>query len=345
MTGESPKPIIGLTMGDAAGIGPELILKAAADPRVRDRCLPVVFGYPDVIRKAATLIDNSPAIEAIDNVAAISDANTDELACITACDDDIVDVPPAEVDSRAGQAAYDCLVAATEAAKRRAIDAIVTAPLNKAALNAAGFQVPGHTEVLAELCGVDRYAMMLFLPSGDCVLSPDGLCVAHVTLHTSIASIPSLLSTQRVREKIDLVDAFLQDIEATQRRIAVCALNPHGGEGGLFGNEETTVISPAVEAARNDGIDIDGPFPADTLIRRAVAGEYDGLVAMYHDQGHIAFKLLGFDRAVNVTLGLPIVRTSPSQGTAFDIAWQGTANPAGMIAAIDVAVRLAARRG
>ena len=345
MTGPSPKPIIGLTMGDAAGIGPELIVKATADPAVRARCRPVVFGHPDVIRRATTLVENPPSIVAVDDVGAIGNENTSELPCITACDDDVADVPPAQIDSRAGKAAYDCLIAAGEAAQLGAIDAIVTAPLNKAALNAAGLQVPGHTEVLAELCGVDRYAMMLFLPHGDGVHSPDGLCVAHVTLHTSIASVPGLLSTRRVREKIDLVDAFLQDIGATQRRIAVCALNPHGGEGGLFGNEETTVIAPAVESARNEGIDVDGPFPADTLIRRAVAGEFDGLVAMYHDQGHIAFKLLGFDRAVNVTLGLPIVRTSPSQGTAFDIAWQSTANPAGMIAAIDVAVRLVSRRG
>ncbi|MFQ5733745.1 MAG: 4-hydroxythreonine-4-phosphate dehydrogenase PdxA [Planctomycetaceae bacterium] len=319
------KPTIGLTLGDVAGIGPEVVVRACADPRVLECCRPVVFGHPDILGKVGI-------------------ARHTRSNCITACDEAVLDVPPGTVDARAGRAARDCLVAATESALRGEIDALVTAPLNKAALRLAGFDVPGHTEILAELCGVDRYAMMLYLRSG--VVSPQGLCVAHVTLHTSIASVPDLLTSDGIVETIELVGGFLRDVGCNTPRIAVCALNPHAGEDGLFGDEEARIIAPAVETARSAGRNVAGPLPADTLIRRAVNGEFDGLVAMYHDQGHIPFKLIGFDRAVNVTLGLPIVRTSPSHGTAFDIAGTGAADPAGMIEAVRVAVLLAkSRRG
>lgn len=342
MTSHEARPIIGLTMGDAAGVGPEVIVRAAADASVRAICRTVVFGHFDVMRRAVDLVGASLKVTRCDSLADIADRDNDRLPCVAACNDDVADVAPGAVDPRAGRAAHDCLITAGEAALRREIDAIVTAPLNKAAMNLAGINVPGHTELLAELCGVDRYAMMLALPQGPGIASPDGLCVAHVTLHTSIASVPGLLTTEGVRQKIDLVDSYLQRVDTSQRRIAVCALNPHAGEEGLFGDEEARVIAPAVEAAKSNGLNVTGPLPADTLIRRAAGGEFDGLVAMYHDQGHIAFKLLGFDRAVNVTLGLPIVRTSPSHGTAFDIAWRGESNADGMIAAIRIAHRLAA---
>jgi 4-hydroxythreonine-4-phosphate dehydrogenase len=185
--------------------------------------------------------------------------------------------------------------------------------------------------------------MMLYLPPGERIHSAHGLGVAHVTLHTSIRSVPGLLSRDAIREKIGLIAQFLHDIGCPRPRIGVCALNPHAGEEGLFGNEEQELIAPAVLSAAESGIDARGPLPADTLLKRAVAGEFDGVVAMYHDQGHIALKLIGFDRAVNITLGLPIVRTSPSHGTAFDIAWQGKADAEGMIGAIEIAARLARR--
>lgn len=321
-------PRIGLTIGDPAGIGPEVIVRAMADPYVRAICRPVVFGHSELITRAAKL----------------TGLTVENFECLNACRDDVLKVEPGTIDPRAGRAAHDALIAAGEAALRGEIDAVVTAPLNKAALHRAGIHVPGHTELLAKLCGVDRYAMMLFLPHGDVVQSPSGLCVAHVTLHTSIASVPGLLTTTCIAEKIDLVAGFLRDIGCLSPRIAVCSLNPHAGEDGLFGDEESRIIAPAVNAARDSGIEVTGPVPADTLIRRAVRGEFDGLVAMYHDQGHIPFKLIGFDTAVNVTLGLPIVRTSPSHGTAFDIAWTGRAKPDGMIAAIDIAIKLAAKR-
>ena len=211
-----------------------------------------------------------------------------------------------------------------------------------AALHLAGRKFPGHTEILAEVCGVQDFGMMLFLPSGGAVKSPLGLGVVHVTLHTSIRRVPDLLTSKGVAEKIELIDGFMRRIGCPTPRVAVCALNPHAGEEGIFGDEESRIIAPAVQTVLSRGrIHVAGPLPADTLFRRAAAGEFDAVVAMYHDQGHIAFKLIGFQSAVNVTLGLPIVRTSPSHGTAFDIAWQHSADPSGMIEAILVAAKLA----
>lgn len=249
------------------------------------------------------------------------------------------EVPVGVADARAGQAAYEWLVAATRAALANQIDAIVTAPLSKLGLHRAGINFPGHTEILAAECSVPEVAMMLYLPPGEPLALGHSLSIAHATLHTSIASVPGLLTQHRVGETIQLIDTFLKRIGETPR-IGVCALNPHAGEEGLFGDEEARVIAPAVAEARRLGIKASGPRPADTLIKSAVAGEFNGVVAMYHDQGHIALKLIGFHRAVNVTLGLPIIRTSPSQGTAYDIAWTGQADPSGMMSAMETAVRL-----
>lgn len=341
------RPTIALTLGDVAGVGPETVVRALATfPAELFR--PVVVGHPEVLRRALALIGATRTVVEVDapeNAA----VEADSLACWNPSPADVGSLAPSKVDARAGQAAYDWLVAATRAALAGRIDAIVTAPLNKYALHQAGLDFPGHTEILAHECGVAEYAMMLYLPPAAAdaagVRNPNSLSVAHATLHTSIASVPGLLTENRIRETIELVDHFLQRIGQPTRRIGVCALNPHAGEEGLFGKEETLVIGPAVAHSRRDGLDAAGPFPADTLLKRAVEGEFDGVVAMYHDQGHIALKLIGFHRAVNVTLGLPIIRTSPSQGTAFDIAWQGKADPSGMQAAIDVALRLAASRG
>jgi 4-hydroxythreonine-4-phosphate dehydrogenase len=245
-------------------------------------------------------------------------------------------------DPRAGRAAFDWLSAATRAALAGQIDAITTAPLSKAALHLAGLKYPGHTEILAEMCGVRDFAMMLYLPGLTVAAEPaHGLGVVHATLHTSIKSVPGLLNTPVIIEKISLLSTFLKSLGIAQPRIAVCALNPHAGEEGLFGDEEQTVIAPAVLLSAGMGTNVTGPLPADSVFQRAAAGEFDGVVAMYHDQGHIALKLIGQRRAVNVTLGLPIVRTSPSHGTAFDIAWKGQARPDGMISAIRIAARLA----
>lgn len=332
-------PRIALTLGDVAGIGPEVIVRALGEASVQRSCRPVVVGHPEVVRRAVQLVKVDLKVHSVATIAEFSDERS--IACWNPAGVDAAAVPAGANDPRAGRAAYECLVAATRVALAGQIDAIVTAPLSKAAMHLAGLNYPGHTEILAEVCGVSDFGMMLYLPD---IARPDGgrhpLGVIHATLHTSIRSVPQLLTTPLILEKIRLIDRFLTAIGCRPKRIAVCALNPHAGEEGSFGDEEIQTIAPAVRFAVAEGISVTGPLPADTLFKRAVEGEFDGVVAMYHDQGHIALKLVGFDRAVNVTLGLPIVRTSPSHGTAFDIAWKGIARPDGMIEAIRVAALL-----
>jgi 4-hydroxythreonine-4-phosphate dehydrogenase len=265
---------------------------------------------------------------------------------------DLSQVGPGKVDARAGRAAYEFLTAAARLAMDGRIDAITTLPLNKLALHQSGVNHPGHTEILAEFCGVPDHAMMLYLETdasgSNGIDSPalparhgSGLGVVHVTLHVALKRVFELMTTDSVLAKIRLADRAMRPLTGgLAPRIAVSALNPHAGEDGLFGDEEQTIISPAVERGRQDGIDVAGPFPNDTLFYHALAGAYDAVVAMYHDQGHIALKTAGFNRAVNVTLGLPIVRTSVAHGTAFDIAWKGLADPSSLIAAVRVAARI-----
>lgn len=345
------KPRIGITLGDINGIGPEVAMRAILDERVRGVCEPVVVGPMDVCVQSAELIGSAVKVGTIDRPDDVFDF---DIACWAPPTIGKAVVASGEVTAEAGQLAHDCLRAAARACRDGSFDAICTAPLNKAALSAADIDFPGHTEILADEFGVDDFAMMLHLSAealaglrnliGPPVDGQHGLAIAHVTLHTSIESVPGSLSSSAIKEKIGLVHRFLSQLEIEQPKVAVCALNPHGGEGGLFGDEESTIIEPAIGAARELGIDASGPFPTDTLIRRAILGEFSGVVAMYHDQGHIPVKLVGFDQAVNVTLGIPIVRTSPTHGTAFDIAWQGRADANGMVEALLLATRLADRR-
>jgi len=360
------KPIIAVTMGDVAGIGPEIVLKAVRNVQILDCCQPIVIGHPELLSRAAKLsptvgepfrmcplpldVDRD-ALEA--SIQGVPDGHT---CVINPCTGDALAAPPGKVSASAGAAAHDCLLTAIRLARSKIVNAIATAPLNKESLHAAGHHYPGHTEILAKECGVDDFAMMLHLPESRLeplrrivsaetsafAASEHGLSIAHVTLHTSIASVPGLLTKEAIAATSVLMKQFLGRLGSPRQAIGVAALNPHGGEHGLFGNEEATVIAPAVEMAQQSGCNIVGPLPVDTLVRRAVAGEFDGLIAMYHDQGHIPIKLLGFDSAVNITLGLPIVRTSPTHGTAFDLAWnsEAVANPAGMIQSILVAVSL-----
>ncbi len=332
-------PIIALTMGDVAGIGPELLAELIRTPETHEQCRPVVFGHPQILERALSQHGETRSIKTINSLDQIS-GTTESLLCFPCGPEEAVEVPPGKIDPRAGQAAHDYLVAAIDAAQAGHIDGIVTAPLNKAALHAAGIDYPGHTEILAEHCGVADFAMMLYLPPGNLVKGQYGLGVAHVTLHTSIKSVPELITRKAIEEKIGLMDEFLKRIGHPEPAIGVAALNPHAGEAGLFGDEEQTNITPAVLASQEVGVDVHGPIPADALMRLAAAGKYDGVVAMYHDQGHIALKLLGYDQAVNITLGLPIVRTSPSHGTAYDIAWQGCADASGIRSALKMACRL-----
>lgn len=327
-------------MGDVAGIGPEIVVRAATEPAVRSHCRPLIVGHPKIVRRWLHRFGKSHSVIEISSPADFTSDEETALYCWNPGRDDVLDVPVGQTDACAGQAAYDYLVAATRAALAGSIDAIVTAPLSKAALHAAGLNFPGHTEILAQECGVIEVAMMLYLPPGELVKNPFGLGVAHVTLHTSIRSVPDLLTVSRIRETISLLHQFLKSAGCDSPRIGVCALNPHAGEEGLFGGEEATVISPAVEQARQSGMPVSGPIPADALLRRAASSEFDGVVAMYHDQGHIALKLLGYDRAVNITLGLPIIRTSPSHGTAYDLAGKGDAHADGLILSIQMAAAL-----
>ena len=337
-------PLVAVTLGDVAGIGPETIVRAALSPQVRETCRLLAVGHPDVLRRAVKIgrrrVGYSRSSRSRNGQNLEKPSPNKRSPAGTPAGMRRPQVPPGIVDARSGQAAYDALIAATRAALAGRVDAITTAPLNKAALHLAGHHFPGHTEILAQECGIRQFAMMLYLPPDENIGGKFGLGVAHATLHTSIKSVPGLLTNRRVRDTIDLLDQFMKRLGCPQPRVGVCALNPHAGEEGLFGTEEAEIIAPAVKSAREETINALGPFPADTLLKRAAAGEFDGVAAMYHDQGHIALKLIAFDRVVNVTLGLPIIRTSPSHGTAFDIAWKGEASASGMIAALQVAARL-----
>jgi 4-hydroxythreonine-4-phosphate dehydrogenase len=341
------KPRLAITLGDPAGVGPETIVGAWREPSVHAWCDAVAIGQPGILRRAVRLLDASVKVVEVDCVEeARSDPET--IPCLASGSADAIDVPPAQIDARGGQAAYDALRSATELALSGQVDGITTAPLNKAALAEAGHDFPGHTELLAHLCGVRDVAMMLYLDHGPRVHGRAGLGVVHVTLHTALRRIFEQISVQRIQLAANLVDhvmrTLIDDPTAPPPRIGVCALNPHAGEHGLFGCEESQLIEPAVEICRSAGLTTEGPLPADTMFVRAAAGDFDAVVAMYHDQGHIALKLLGMHRAVNITLGLPIVRTSVAHGTAFDLAWQGKAECQGMREALRVAARLVRRR-
>jgi 4-phospho-D-threonate 3-dehydrogenase / 4-phospho-D-erythronate 3-dehydrogenase len=337
------KPLLALTMGDPAGVGPEVIAGAWSDAALHDGCRPMVVGHPEIMRRAARLWESGLKIVEIASPeeAAPSPAL---LPCLRAVDETALQVAPSAIDGRGGQAAYDALLAAAKLALAGRVDAITTAPLNKAALWEAGHHYPGHTELLAELCGVPDFAMMLYLAHGGPVRGAAGLGVVHVTLHLALRDVFASLTANAIITKIRLADTVMRSLKSDQPRIGVCALNPHAGESGLFGNEERTLIEPVVARAAAEGIDVAGPFSTDTLMVRARDGEFDAVVAMYHDQGHIALKLLGMHRAVNVTLGLPIVRTSVAHGTAFDLAWQGRAECGSMIEAVRVAAELARQK-
>jgi len=343
-------------MGDPAGIGPEIIVGAWTETVVHEWCRPLVVGNPEILRRAVALWQRNVKVEEIDSPASAR-PSPEVIPCLACGSSDVLDVVPGTLDARAGQAAYDAVIIATKLALEGRVDAVTTAPLQKEALHRAGHDYPGHTELLAYLCGVDDYAMMLYMGPGEEVLSPFGLAVVHVTLHTALRNVFGLLTPESILAKARLADCFMSRLmrpadtrrkqAATQNnrpRIGVCALNPHAGEGGLFGDEERTIIRPAVERGISEGLHIEGPLPTDTLMLRARDGHYDAIVAMFHDQGHIALKLLGMHRAVNVTLGLPIIRTSVAHGTAFDIAWKRRAETGSMIEAIRVASRLALDR-
>jgi 4-hydroxythreonine-4-phosphate dehydrogenase len=289
-----PLPRVALTVGDPAGVGPELVEKAVRDAHVLAECEPVVYGPTDPAR-----------------------------------------FMPGVLCAEAGRAAYDALVRAVDDARAGRVSAIATAPINKEAWALAGLPWRGHTDLLAHLTGAPRVAMMFYSRH---------LSVVLASVHVALADVPRMLTFEHLVETIRLAARELPRFGFPSPRLALAGLNPHAGEHGVIGREDDEVLRPAVEACRADGIAVDGPLPADTLFVRAVRGEFDAVVACYHDQGLIPIKLVAFGRAVNVTLGLPIIRTSVDHGTAFDIAGKGTADPGSLIEAVRLAAKLAAAR-
>lgn len=301
-------------MGDPNGVGPEVTIKAANSPEIQDLCEVVIFGDPGIIQKVGK--DNLSIPKIID----CSEFGSEHLK-------------PAMIDRQAGQASLDYIRTAVDSALKNEIDAVVTAPISKESTHLAGSKYPGHTEMLKDLTGAEQ-AVMMFEGSKFKVML--------VTIHEALTDVPKLISKDRVLSTIELThDSLVNLFKIENPKIVACGLNPHGGESGAFGDEEIRYIIPAIEEAKANGINVDGPLPADTLFYYANQGKWDAVVAMYHDQGLIPFKMISFDDGVNITLGLPIIRTSPDHGTAFDIAWKGVANPSSMIAAIKVAAQLA----
>jgi 4-hydroxythreonine-4-phosphate dehydrogenase len=333
MTPESPLSRLLLTQGDVAGIGPEII--ARAWPDLLPLCRPVVVGDPAWMRRALELVGSPARVQVVEYTDEARPA-VDMVPCLPGSAQDLGRVEIGRVSAAAGRAAYDFLCRAIDLTRAGAADGIVTAPLHKEGLHAAGLPYPGHTEILAERTGVRQFAMVLAVP---------GLAVAHVTLHMALRDVFRHLSQEAILEKTDLLHDLLRRLLGRRPRLAVAALNPHASDGGLFGDEEATLIAPAVERARAGGLDVKGPIPCDTLFVRARQGEFDGVVAMYHDQGHIALKLFGVGRAVNISVGLPIVRTSVAHGTAYDIAGRGVADAQSLVEAVRVAAALARAGG
>ena len=311
-------PRIAVTMGDPAGVGPELCLRLLADEQVRAFCAPVVFGDAAVLRRVADQLGwPVPAAES-------------DILDLKAVDAAVV--VPGRVSASCGAAAYRYFTHAIDEALAGRVDAIATAPLNKESLHAAGFPYPGHTEILAARTSAERSCMMLTAPEITCSL---------VTVHVGYREVPALLTVDRILDTIELTAAAMERMRGRKPRLLVCGLNPHAGEHGLFGDqEEERIIAPAIEAARAKGIDVSGPLPPDTAFLPKYRQSADAYVCMYHDQGLIPLKALAFEDAVNVTLGLPIVRTSVDHGTAFDIAWQGKADPSSLFRAVELAAKL-----
>ena len=323
-------PTLLMTLGDVAGIGPEIVVKAW--PSLFPASRPVVVGDEAVVRDAAALWQPNLRVVRVNSV---SEAAPDEgtLPVLQATGRNLSGVRPGAVSAEAGGAAYDFLVRAIDLTLAGEAGGIVTAPLHKEGLRAAGVPQPGHTEILAERTGAKSHAMLLY----DAELS---LAVAHVTLHAALSEVAPLVTAEGVLAKIRLLNELMPRLTGLPARIGVAALNPHASDGGLFGAEERDIITPAVEAANAEGIFAVGPFAADAIFLPHMREKFDGIVVMYHDQGHIPMKLLGGRRAVNVTAGLPIVRTSVAHGTAYDIAGQGFADPSSLVSAVNVAAKL-----
>jgi 4-phospho-D-threonate 3-dehydrogenase / 4-phospho-D-erythronate 3-dehydrogenase len=332
MSSSSPRTIA-VTMGDPAGIGPEICLRLLAEPEWNGQCLPVVFGDASVLRLVSERIGvplNAPVLSReawANNHNSLRQPAVLDLQCIEGAA-----VVPGRVDARCGEAAFRYVIASIEAGLAGQVASVATAPLNKEAMHAAGHKYPGHTEIFAERMHAARSCMMLTSPELTC---------SFATVHVGYHEVPGLLNVQRILDVIELTAGAMRRLRGHAPKIVVCGLNPHAGENGLFGQrEEERFIKPAVEAARAKGIEVEGPLPPDTAFLVTRRRRTDAFVCMYHDQGHIPLKALAFDSAINTTLGLPVIRTSVDHGTAFDIAWQGKANPNSLYESVRLAARL-----
>ncbi len=329
------REVIGITLGDPAGIGPEIVVKALAQARDFDtQCRPLVIGDYRVLQHYVDLLPDAPTLRVVENPqdTAGQPGQIDVL--------DLHNADPAQlefgaVSALAGKASVEYIIKATELALAGQIAAIVTAPINKESINLGGYHYAGHTELLTDLTKATNVSMMLVSSK---------LRVLHVSTHVSLREAIERVKQERIIKVIRLAHTACQSLGIRQPRVAVAGLNPHASENGLFGDEEAREISPAIDACRAEGIDATGPWPPDTVFLQAVQGRFDVVIAMYHDQGHIPMKLLGFDEGVNVSVGLPIIRTSVDHGTAFDIVGRGVANETSLIQAMNVAVQMVAAR-
>ena len=323
------KPRIAISMGDPAGIGPEICLDLLNDPDISDLCSPIVFGDSSVLRSCAEKTNKSfDCIEISENQ--IED--TSKIGIFDLGMMNLDELNPGTADANTGRATYGYITSAIDACLRNKVDAVVTCPANKEALQAAGVSQSGHTEIFAELTNTEKFCMAFF---------SNEICCSLVTVHCGYTEVPNLLSVDRIYDVISLTRQAHQKLLGREPRLAVCGLNPHGGENGLFGNqEEENLIIPAIEKARGEGMELLGPLPPDTAFTASIRKSIDAYVCMYHDQGLIPVKALAFEEAVNVTLGLPIIRTSVDHGTALDIAWQGKADPSSLKSSVRLAIRM-----
>jgi 4-hydroxythreonine-4-phosphate dehydrogenase len=331
-------------MGDPAGVGPEIALKALSNADLVARFRPVLVGYARVFREAAALLGDGVRLGVVQGVAELADLPAGTVAVREPRAEAPERFPRGRIDPVCGEAAYQCIATSIGLALEGAVDAVVTNPIHKKALNLAGHHYEGHTEIFRHLTGAARSAMMLLA---------DGLCVVHVSTHCSLREAVERCRSKRILEVTRLAHEAMRRLGIERPRVGMAALNPHAGDSGLFGDEEEREIAPAVRAARREGIDVSDPLPADTIFSLARGGRFDVVVVQYHDQGHIPVKLLGFRyddvtgrwasvEGVNVTLGLPILRVSVDHGTAFDQAWQGTADCTSLENAIEFALRMTA---
>ena len=349
------RPRIGITMGDAAGIGPEIIVKALTHKDIYSLCQPIVIGSPAILEKACQLIPSVHS-EQTETKLSINSIKTPEQASAICGTIDVLDIfstTPEEIclgtiDARAGAAAVKAIEAATRLAMLGELDAITTAPICKASINLAGYPYPGHTEMLAAFTNTPDVVMTLCTPEALTANADNGVknkhvgfAVSFVTNHIPVAEVPKSLSVERIVKVIRITQQALIRCGISEPRLAVTGLNPHAGENGMFGDEEERFIRPAISQVQTPNATIDGPFPADALFVKANQGHWHAVIAMYHDQGNIPIKLLGFGELVNVTFGLPIIRTSVDHGTAFDIAGKGFASETSLVAALKCAAQLA----